>query len=169
MGKRMRRVVPRRPSVAETKSAPQLLQRNPFSKPDKRVRLPQYGEAKCLAGLTLDCGEREGGAKRSIRVGYCSRREPIALSARPMRKHPSAAAGTRRALCGALEDAIEDNGERDDREACFEAHRDVHRIQCPHHWFASPVRPHQRGYHHHGEAQHDALRDPLHDGRQGVR
>ena len=46
--------------------------------------------------------------------------------------------------------------------------RDVDRVQRPHHRHAEPVGADQRGDDHHRQAEHDALGDAGHDGRQRV-
>ena len=56
-------------------------------------------------------------------------------------------------------DAVEDDGEHDDGEARLDAHRDVDGVERPHHRLAEAVGADQRRDHHHGEAEHDALRE----------
>ena len=65
--------------------------------------------------------------------------------------------------------AVEDDGEDDDGEAGFEAERDVDRVQRAHDGLAEAVGADQRRDDHHGEAQHDALGEAGHDGREGGR
>src|SRR5271154_4456559 len=67
---------------------------------------------------------------------------------------------------GVAEDAIEHDRQKHDRHAGLNAHWDIARPERAHPRHAEPRRANERGDDNHRQAQHDALGDAGHDGRQ---
>src|SRR5271170_8099659 len=70
---------------------------------------------------------------------------------------------------GTAADAIQNDRQQHDRKPGLDSHRNVDGAERTNDRRPQTRRAHQRGDDDHGEAQHDALRDPGHDGRQRER
>src|ERR1700678_1538004 len=69
---------------------------------------------------------------------------------------------------GVTEDAIEHDRQKHDRHASLDAHRDVDRSQRAHHGHPEARCANERSDDNHRQAQHDALGDAGHDGRERI-